>query len=108
VKVEPAPVIVWREVATASMREGRGSVLGPDPSRRARWWVLVLECGHKTERFVRYGPHKDGWPAQHGGTQHRSLDDVLPAPKRVRCAECQAVEAARVAAVAEVLAGRLA
>jgi len=81
----PAP---WREVTNSRMHEGRGSVLGGDTSRRARWWQLRLICGHVTERAVRYGPHRDGWPAQVGGTQHRSKDDVLPAPKRVRCKQC--------------------
>jgi hypothetical protein len=52
---------------------------------------MTLECSHYAERTVRYGEHKDGYPRQRGGTQHRSLDDVLPAPKRVLCktGECR-------------------
>jgi hypothetical protein len=82
----------WRRVSKAEgPRSGRGSVLGGATSRRAKWWVLHMDvCGHVVERSVRYGPHTDGWPAQRGGTQHRSLDDVLPAPKRVRCEQCPA------------------
>lgn len=76
----------WRLVTgTPRLSEGRGSVLGPDTSRRARWWVLPLECGHKAESAARYRPHQDGYPAQRGGTQHRSRDDVLPPPKQVLC-----------------------
>lgn len=75
----------WRRVTgEPRIRQGRGSVLGPDTSRRTRWWVLTLECGHTAERTVRYRP----LPAaerQRGGTQHRDLADVLPAPRRVRC-----------------------
>jgi hypothetical protein len=68
--------------------EGRGSVLGPDTSRRTCWWELDLECGHTEERTVRYAPPTDGYARQRGGTQHRSADAVLPAPKRVRCGRC--------------------
>jgi hypothetical protein len=77
---EPAP----------ALREGRGSVLGPDTSRRTRWWDMQLECGHKVERIVRYRPL---YPTQRGGTQHRSRSDVLPPPHRVRCEFCSAVRA---------------
>jgi hypothetical protein len=62
-------------------------VLGPDTSRRTAWWELRLECGHYAERTVRYGPPKNGHSRQRGGTQHRSLSDVLPAPQRVLCSE---------------------
>lgn len=80
----------WRQVTgEARQKSGRGSVLGPDTARRTRWWELPLECGHTEERIVRYRPHQDGWPAQVGGTQHRGKDDVLPAPKRVRCDRCR-------------------
>jgi hypothetical protein len=80
-------VSAWRGVSAASLRSGRGSFLGPDTSRRARWWGLDLECGHKTERTVRYRRLPAG-EVQRGGTQHRNADDVLPAPKRVRCEQC--------------------
>jgi hypothetical protein len=80
----------WREVTSASsIHTGRGSLLGPDTPRRSRWRELDLECGHRVERTVRYGPHQDGYAPQRGGTQHRSYDDILPAPKRVRCEKCR-------------------
>jgi hypothetical protein len=82
----------WRQVTVAKGPfQGRGSVLGPDTSRRTAWWEMVLECGHASERTVRYGPRKDGFTRSRGGTQHRSLDDVLPAPGRVLCrmGECK-------------------
>lgn len=63
--------------------------MGPDTSRRARWWELTLTCHHVVERSARYSPRADGWPVQRGGTQHRNADDVLPAPKRVRCERCE-------------------
>jgi hypothetical protein len=84
----PAP---WRKVtAVSGPRSGRGSLLGPDTTRRAHWWELELECGHRADRDVRFGPHKDGRTRQRGGTQHRSLGDMLPAPGRVRCTDCKA------------------
>jgi predicted RNA-binding Zn-ribbon protein involved in translation (DUF1610 family) len=80
----------WRRVLDdpePRLREGRGGILGPDTSRRTRWWEVALDCGHHTERIVRYAPRADG-RTRRGGTQHRSLDDVLPAPRRVRCEFC--------------------
>jgi hypothetical protein len=79
----------WRKVAGASLSSGRGSFLGPATSRRARWWTLRLACGHAVERTVRY---RQLPPAerQRGGTQHRSADDILHAPRRVRCEQCPA------------------
>jgi len=80
----------WRQVAKVNgYYEGRGGVLGPDTSRRTRWWELDLECGHRVERTARYRPRDDGWPTQRGGTQHRSADAVLPAPAKVRCEFCR-------------------
>jgi hypothetical protein len=78
----------WRDVTGSHLHSGRGSLLGGDTARRARWWALDLACGHKTERTVRYR----ALPAsevQRGGTQHRNADDVLPAPERVRCQQCR-------------------
>jgi hypothetical protein len=69
--------------------EGRGGLLGPDTSRRTRWWELDLDCGHKVERTVRYRPRQPPYARQRGGTQHRSASAVLPAPKRVRCEFCR-------------------
>jgi hypothetical protein len=83
------PGAPWRQVVKAEgPREGRGGLLSGLTERRARWWDLDLDCGHRVQRSARYGPHKDGYPRQHGGTQHRSRDDVLPAPKHVRCEHC--------------------
>lgn len=79
-------VIIWRQVEHAQIRTGRGRSLGPDRTRRARWWVLDLDCGHQVIRIVRYKPLER---PQRGGIQHRSLTDVLPVPERVRCEECQ-------------------
>ena len=50
----------------------------PDGKR----WTLTLEGGHTVKRTVRYWPQPS---PQRGGTQHRSLHDVLPAAKHVRC-----------------------
>lgn len=75
-----------RDVTSASLAEGRGGVLGPDTTRRARWWEITLECGHWTERSVKYGPRPaDDRRRPYGA---RALSDVLPAPIRVRCDEC--------------------
>jgi len=76
----------WRRVTDVrGFYEGRGSVLGPDTSRRTRWWELTLDCGHYAERTVRYQPLQPPTARQRGGTQHRSADAVLPAPRRVLC-----------------------
>lgn len=78
----------WQDVVEADEEEGRGGLLGPDTIRRGRWWTLKLACGHEVERTVRYKPSKN---ARRGGTQwHRTWDDVLPHPKRVRCEHCGA------------------
>jgi hypothetical protein len=80
----------WQEVADVrGYFTGRGGLMGPDTSRRTHWWELTLACGHYAERTVRYGPHRDGYPRQRGGTQHRSSIDILPAPKRVLCHQCR-------------------
>lgn len=77
----------WRAVVgDPELRGGRGSVLGPDTSRRTRWWSGELECGHRFERTVRYKPN--GW-GRSGGWRSRSPLDVLPPPKRVRCDACE-------------------
>lgn len=68
---------------------GRGSLIGPDTARRSRQWVLILSCGHVTSRPVTYGPSADGRALSRGGTQFRSGEDILPAPKRVRCGDCE-------------------
>ncbi len=92
VTASPPRPACWRAVVSAELRVGRGSVLGPDTTRRARWWELGLKCGHKTQRTVRYKRSDD---PQRGGTQRRDIGDVLPAPKRVRCELCEADAARR-------------
>jgi hypothetical protein len=80
-----AGLFPWRFVLKDDepvVRTGRGSVLGPDTSRRARWWVLDLECGHRVERSVRYRKRPERYPAG------RSRHDVMPHPDRVRCEHC--------------------
>ena len=68
----------WRAVSdTKGPRAGRGSPPGGATARRTAWWTLTLECGHTVKRPVRYWPQPNPQP---GGTQHRSLHDVLPAP----------------------------
>lgn len=79
----------WSNVTTVhGFYEGRGGLLGPDTSRRTRWWELDLECGHRAERTVRYRPIRAPRARSRGGTQHRSGGDVLPPPKRVLCHQC--------------------
>jgi len=54
-----------------------------------RIWVLRLECGHEDVRPVRYVSQGK---LSRGGSRHngaiRSVDDLQPAPKRVRCELC--------------------
>lgn len=78
----------WRKVEKKlGLGAGRGSFLGPDTTRRTKWWNLKLTCGHEVERTVKYFPRSDGF-VQRGGTQHRSRNDVRPPPKKVRCEYC--------------------
>lgn len=76
----------WNGQDRPNWTTGRGSLVGGDTTRRARWWELRLSCGHEVERTVRYLPAEHA--ASRGGTQHRSGADVAPAPKRVRCEFC--------------------
>lgn len=76
-----------RCVVSAAMRSGRGSFIGPDTSRRVRWWECTLECGHVVEPLVRYKPRVG--VLQANGWHPRSPNDALPAPKRCRCKECE-------------------
>jgi hypothetical protein len=83
----------WQLVVSAQRRSGRGGLLGPETARRARWWALVLACGHRTERTVRYKPLGK---ADRAGAQRRRTEDILPAPKRVKCGECATAAARKV------------
>lgn len=62
-----------------------------DDDKLGRWWCLVLECGHDDIRPVTYvykaGVRRGGDREQ--GTTIRALEDVVPAPKKVRCDECR-------------------
>lgn len=86
-RLKPTPnTDPWRAVITTNgPNSGRGGLLGGDTTRRTAWWVLRLECGHQVERVVKYLPAES---ARVGGTQSRSITDVRPAPKRVRCEMC--------------------
>lgn len=77
-----------RAVVSSSVRVGRGSVLGPDTSRRVRWWHCELECGHIAEPKVRYARAASGSPRANGW-HPRPLGAALPAPKRCRCSACR-------------------
>lgn len=72
---------IWREVSAARLH----SALEPATSRRTRWWVLTLTCGHQVERHVRYRKTDPPLPK---GTR-RSADDLLPALTRVACPQCR-------------------
>lgn len=79
----------WQAVVSASGPHcGRGSALGPDTDRRTAWWRLRLACGHDTERTVKYGRDPNDPRPGKGRVRHRSIQDVLPAPKKVRCEQC--------------------
>ena len=55
-----------------------------------RFWTLVLACGHEDTRPIRYDPSKNN--AGRGGARKkvvRSLEDVMPAPTKVRCDQCR-------------------
>lgn len=71
-------------VGEPRLREGRGGLLGGDTNRRTRWWDALLECGHQQERTVKYAPR----PRSAGLRAARSLRDVLPPPRRMRCETC--------------------
>ena len=67
------------------LREGRGSLLGPDTDRRTRWWNVTLECGHHAQPAARYITRPpNAWRRRRA----RERADVLPPPKRVRCHDC--------------------
>jgi hypothetical protein len=70
----------WRKVVKDQLLEGRGGVFRID-SRGARWYELTLECGHEVERTCRYTKIDRRQIS-------RSLNDALPAPKKVRCEFC--------------------
>lgn len=78
-------------VAVGGPREGRGSFLGPDTDRRARWWEVTLDCGHRAEPFVRYRSD-ESLPKGDRYSRGRDLADVLDPPRRVRCDYCPKVE----------------
>jgi hypothetical protein len=81
----------WRKVTgMPQTRTGRGSTLGPDTTRRTRWWELPLECGHTEQRTVRYRPHGDPKRSDDAWRRRRTAADILPAPTRVRCGQCPA------------------
>lgn len=90
--------IAWRAVVKSHLHSGRGSALGPDTSRRARWYDLDLECGHAVQRDARYRSRSDAESQDDSWRRRRTVADVLPPPKRVRCAQCQGIIARAVPA----------
>lgn len=77
---------LMRDVVTAQLREVRGSILGPDTSRRLRMWQLDLSCGHRVDRRATYPPQggrrANGW-------HPRGLSEANPSPKRALCDYCK-------------------
>jgi len=68
-----------------------GAVIGMQTrsgSPRMRWWALVLDCGHETERGVRYqkGAQRRGWGCI---WQPPPISLLRPAPKKVKCERCE-------------------
>lgn len=72
---------------------GRGSVLGPNTSRRNRWWDLFLECGHtvndprwlawhKLEVARQLGFLADAEAAADAAMRRYCIDLWLAAPRR--------------------------
>jgi len=74
-------VNIWRDVTSFELHGGRGLRAA---SRRTRWWVLSLTCGHRAERHVRY--RKLDPPRPKGS--RRLASEVLPPPARISCREC--------------------
>ena len=69
----------WRNVRQATWRSKRSLL---QPWRAGREWLLWLDCGHVEYRLMRYSV-----PAE--SVDALTLEQALPAPKRVRCAQCQ-------------------
>lgn len=76
----------WRVVTAAEYGEGQSKVFYRNP-RTSRWWELTLECGHETIRSARLRPDPRRSRSQYGPGP--SDDDILPAPARVRCKDCE-------------------
>jgi len=68
------------EVVSAYLHEWLGDRYHPS----SREWRLTLRCGHRAVRSVKYPPLADGEPFR-----YRANDEVLPAPKRCKCKECE-------------------
>ncbi len=71
---------VWRRVVSATIRKCGKSLLNPYLENGNKW-ELELEDGRIINYPVRYTPQK-GY-INRGWTHRRSVDDALPAPKRV-------------------------
>lgn len=82
------PARPLRAVVSSEIRAGRGGLLGGDTSRRKFWWRLVLDCGHKVDRDVRYQALASGELPIRGGRTNRPAVDRLPPPTRARCDTC--------------------
>jgi hypothetical protein len=82
-----APLIIWREVTAAELRDGRRPRRRGQKGRPARWWDLTLACGHKAVRTARYRPLPEA-EVRRGGYQSRDPGDVLPPARQVKCEPC--------------------
>lgn len=83
----------WRKVVRhEGPHTGRGGLLGPDTDRRTAWWVLHLECGHETQRIVKYlpDPNRSRPPGRGKVRERLKLPEAMkPPPKKVRCDYCR-------------------
>lgn len=60
-------------------------------SFKTHYWDLTLDCGHVTERSIRYLPPPDGERVRRGWAALRhppSLSRIGDPPKRARCEQC--------------------
>lgn len=80
-----APLV---DVVTARMRVGSCIGMYAAGTPKFHFWSFKLSCSHVVERRCRYerGGAK-GWARIWHG---RSVDEMLPPPRRVRCEECAA------------------
>jgi len=53
-----------------------------------RAWQVNLECGHFDISRVRYSQERKLGRGGARKTAVRSLEDILPHPEKVRCADC--------------------
>jgi hypothetical protein len=80
-----SPTAPLRKVVKSNLREGPCII----SDFTERWWDLTLECGHITERRVRFpkqkGRQRRGFAIMH---HPRKASEALPPPTRCRCKDC--------------------